>query len=284
MSNILLRAVTAEEKALFKQDGVVCLRQIIAPEWVDAARDGIEELRTAPGPYASIVDKGELLLYVDQMPSVFNEKLRRVALESGTAAIARALHDDVEMRWVFDQIFYKGKGIVAETPWHQDTPYGCFDGMGLIRVWMPVDHVPRETTIEVVRGSHLWNVEYGTTEATVFEENKDHTKNSGFDYTARATEVNPPVPNIEASRGSFDIIGHAVEPGDVVVFNYHVLHHAAAGENRADARRAFAVIYGDDKVSFRKRPNMVPSVLEHFGKAWKEGQRFSDFPDIFPVA
>lgn len=283
MKNGLLRDVTAGEIASFARDGVVCLRQIIDPEWVETACQGVEELRASPSPYATVVDKGELYFYVDQMPSLFNDKLRGVALESGTGDIVRQLLGAEGVRWVFDQVFYKGKGDVAETPWHQDTAYGYFSGPGLLRVWIPLDHVPRKTTIEVVRGSHLWNVEYATTQAKVLEENKDHTKTERFDYTRRMEESAPAVPDIEASRGSFDIVGHEVDPGDVVVFNYHILHHAAAGENLRDARRAYAVIYGDESVSFRRRPNMVPSVIEHAGKEWSEGQRLADFPDLFPV-
>lgn len=283
MSSALLREVTEDERKAFLRDGVVCLRGIIAPEWVDTAREGIEELRRRPSPYATVVDKDPLFFYIDQMPSMHNEKLRSVALESGVARIAKQLIGAESMRWLYDQLFYKGAGPVAETPWHQDTAYGPFEGMNIVRIWMPVDPVPRETTIEVVRGSHLWNVVYATTEIKVLEDNKGHTATSKFDYLNKQEEGLPKVPDIEGSRESFEVIGHAVNPGDVVVFNYHVLHHAGSGMNPNSKRRALAILYADDKVSFKHRPNLVPGPVEHAGKTWHDGQVLADFPEVFPV-
>lgn len=169
----------------------------------------MEELRAAPSPYATVLDAGELYMLIDQMPSLHNDKLRRVAFESGTADIARQLIGATQLRWLYDQLFYKGAGQVAETPWHQDSAYGFIEGMNIIRVWMPVDPVPRETTLEVVRGSHLWNVVYGTTTVKVLEDNKDKTTTSKFDYTKHDAENLPAVPDVEAHRESFDVVGHA---------------------------------------------------------------------------
>lgn len=283
MNTALLREVTDEERQQFLRDGVVCLRKIIDPKWIETTREGMEELRQAPSPYATVVDAGELYFYIDQMPSLHNEKLRQVALESGTADIAKQLSGTRQMRWLFDQLFYKGAGHVAETPWHQDTAYGYLEGMNIVRIWMPVDLVPRETTIEVVRASHLWNVVYATAQVKVLEDNKENTKSGAFNYLDKQEERLPSVPNIEARRDSFDIVGYAVEPGDVVVFNYHILHHAGGGMNAQAKRRAFAVLYADDEVSFKRRPNLVPGPIEHSGKSWTDGQRLADFPEVFPL-
>jgi len=283
MNSPLLREITDEEREQFLRDGVVCLREVIDPQWIELTREGLEELRGAPSPYATVVDNGDLYLYVDQMPSLHNGKLRRVAMESGAADIAKRLCDAPRMRWLYDQVFYKGSGPVAETPWHQDTAYAPFNGMDIIRVWMPVDPVPRQTTIEVVRGSHLWNVVYATAKVKVLEDNKDATTVSKFSYLDKRGEVLPPVPDIEARRDSFDIVGHEVNPGDVVVFNYHVLHHAGAGMNAHAKRRALAILFADERTSFGQCDNPVPGPVEHAGKAWVKGQTLADFPEIFPA-
>jgi len=283
MKSPLLREISDEERAQFLRDGVVCLRKVIDPRWVELARQGVEELRAAPSPYATVVDNDPLYFYVDQMPSLHDDRLRRVAMESGTAEIAKRMYDTVAMRWMFDQIFYKGAGPVAETPWHQDTAYSPFDGMNIIRVWMPLDPVPRETTIEVVRASHLWNVVYATAMPKVLVDNKDSTRVSKFDYLDKKEELLPFVPEIESNRDSFDIIGHAVDPGDAVVFNYHVLHHAGAGMNPHAKRRALAILYADERTSFKTRANPVPGPIEHAGKTWHDGQTLADFPELFPT-
>jgi ectoine hydroxylase-related dioxygenase (phytanoyl-CoA dioxygenase family) len=54
------------------------------------------------------------------------------------------------------------------------------------------------------------------------------------------------LPNIEANREDFAIMGWALEPGDAVFFHMLTLHHAygVPGENR---RRAFSLRFlGDD--------------------------------------
>ncbi|MDM4768344.1 phytanoyl-CoA dioxygenase family protein [Pelomonas sp. SE-A7] len=278
----LLRAVTDEECAQFQRDGVVCLRRIMAPEWVEIAREGIEAQRATPSPMATVVDADPLYMLIDQMPSHFNPVLRRVVDESGAALIAKRLAGDVAMRWMYDQLFYKGAGPVAETPWHQDTPYAPFDGHNIVRIWMPVDPVPRATTIEVVRGSHRWNVEYAVaSKIEVLEQNQDKTQTGGFSYLDQQSDGRPELPAIEALRGSFDIVGHEVEPGDVVAFNYHVLHRAGPGMNPHAKRRAFAMLYADEAVGLKKRPNMVPSPLDVLGIPWQEGQKLGEFPELF---
>lgn len=282
MNTPLLRDVSAEECQQFQRDGVVCLRQIIAPEWIELAREGIEDQRRRPSPMATVVDADPLYLLIDQMPSAGNDKLRRVIYESGSADIAKRLGGGVAMRWMYDQLFYKGSGPVAETPWHQDTAYGPFDGHNIVRVWMPVDPVPRATTIEVVRGSHRWNVEYAVaSKIEVLEENRDHCAESSFSYLNQQQDGRPPLPEIEAHRDSFEVLGYEVEPGDVVAFNYHVLHRAGAGMNPQAKRRAFAMLYADEAVTMKRRPNTVPGPLELNGIAWQEGQRLADFPQVF---
>ncbi len=116
MNNPLLRNVSMEERLRFWRDGVVCLRRIISPEWIKLAQDGIEQQRQAPSPHATVVDADPLYLLIDQMPSVENGMLKRVVFESGAGEIARQLTVTTRLRWVYDQLFYKGRGPVPETP------------------------------------------------------------------------------------------------------------------------------------------------------------------------
>jgi hypothetical protein len=264
MSNPLLRSVSIDERLRFLRDGVVCLRKIISPEWIQLAQDGIEQQRRAPSPYATVVDADPLYLLIDQMPSVQNGMLQRVVFESGAGEIAKQLTVTRRLRWIYDQLFYKGRGPAAETPWHQDTSYGLADSHRIVRVWMPVDHMPRETAIEVVRGSHLWKTHYGL---------------SGSKIEVLDDEFE--LPDIEANRSAFDIVGYEVDPGDVVVFNYRALHHAGPGVNFNEKRRAFAILYADDELRLKHRPSLMPGPLDTAGLAWRDGQKTGDFPEVF---
>ena len=284
MKGPLQRDVTVEERSQFRRDGVVCLRGIIAPEWIEIAREGIEDQRRSPTPYATVVEKDGLYLLIDQMPTCKNPRLKRVAFESGAAEVVKQLIEAKRVRWIYDQLFYKESGQVPETPWHQDTVYGFLDGPKIVRVWMPVDRVPRQTSLEVVRGSHLWNIEYDVIEhIAVLEENVEHTEASKFNYLETRADTRPKLPNIEANRESFDIVGYEVNPGDVVAFDYHILHHAGAGLNMTEKRRALAVIYGDEHATLKHRPNPIPGPLEQAGATYVDGQSIAEFPQIFPT-
>ena len=156
----LKRAITDEEITQYRRDGVVCLRDVLTSEWIDTIRAGIDEQREQPGPYATVFQSERSYTIAEQVSSNFNEKLRRAVLQSGAGQIAQAMLQAPQVRLLHDNIFYKDAGDIIETPWHQDTANGCFDGMNMIRIWIPVDPVARQTAIEVVRASHLWNAFY----------------------------------------------------------------------------------------------------------------------------
>jgi hypothetical protein len=60
------------------------------------------------------------------------------------------------------------------------------------------------------------------------------------------------VPDVEADRDAYPILGWALEPGDAVAFNMLTLHAAAGSRNR---RRAFSVRLIGDDVRFALRPH-----------------------------
>lgn len=278
----LQRDIAADEIAQFRRDGIVCLRNVLAPAWIDTIRDGMEEQRQKPGPYATVIDNGQYYALIEQLSSKYNDKLHRAAVNCGAGLIAKTVAGAAQMRLVHDNIFYKDSGQVIETPWHQDVSAGYIDRGNAIRVWIPVDPVPRETTIEVVRGSHLWNVVYASADHSRYKEAASDGKTNQY-YFNHAAEHYPTVPDIEARRESFDIVGYAVNPGDVVVFDYSLLHRGGPAENSSTQRRAFSVIYGDDNVTMTHRPNMVPSMLDVAGRTFTDGQSVGEFPEVFPA-
>ena len=77
------------------------------------------------------------------------------------------------------------------------------------------------------------------------------------------------LPQIEADRDSFDILGWALEPGDCVFFHMLTLHHAygVPGSNR---RRAFSLRFlGDDAV--------------HAPRPWRTSPQFDGLDDELPA-
>ena len=208
---LLKRAITDEEITQYRRDGVVCLRDILTAEWIDTIRAGIDEQREQPGPYATVLQSERSYTMAEQVSSNFNEKLRRAVLQSGTGQIAQAMLEAPQVRLLHDNIFYKDAGDIIETPWHQDTANGCFDGMNMIRIWIPVDPVARQTAIEVVRASHLWNAFYVSGDLDAYKDQAvdleasayyfDHSpepyakvptsRRTGIHSTSSATRCNP---------------------------------------------------------------------------------------------
>ena len=122
-----LRAVTQEESEAFHRDGAIVLKGVLPEEWVDVAREGLEQAIEAPdGMSGGMGD----LLRIDQFPASRIPALKRIIDESPVAEIVgSALRAPV--RFYMDQLFSKPAGYIAPTPWHQDTSYYNLGGHGL---------------------------------------------------------------------------------------------------------------------------------------------------------
>ena len=116
----------------------------------------------------------------------------------------------------------------------------------------------------------------------MLEQNVEHTK-ALVQLSRYAGRHKTEVAEHRASRDSFEIVGYEVDPGDVVAFDYHILHHAGAGVNMTEKRRALAVIYGDEHATLKHRPNPIPGPLEQAGATYIDGQSIAEFPQVFPA-
>mgnify|MGYP000402576292 CR=1 FL=1 len=124
-------------------------------------------------------------------------------------------------------VLVKEPGADVPTPWHQDQPYYCVDGTDTVSLWIPLDSVPRERTLEFVAGSHKSGKYY---------------RPERFNKTAlNENDGLEPVPDIDNNRDKFNVLGWALEPGDAVAFNYLTLHGAPANKSKVDQRRAFSL-------------------------------------------
>ena len=73
--------------------------------------------------------------------------------ESPAAQIAGELMGSRHVRLFHDHVLVKEPATRQPTPWHQDQPYYNVDGRHVCSLWMPVDPVDRESTVEFVAGS-----------------------------------------------------------------------------------------------------------------------------------
>ena len=157
--------------------------------------------------------------------------------------VARSLFGPDSPVWYLgEQIFYKeGSEGTRRTPWHQDTSYGNFEGPMMAVVWVPLDPVAREHSLEVVRGAHR-GVTY------------NGSRFAPGDDTAPLYPVSemPRLPDIENERQEWDIAGSDLSPGDLMVFHMGTLH-GGGGTPPGVRRRSLSLRFIGNDVSWVER-------------------------------
>jgi ectoine hydroxylase-related dioxygenase (phytanoyl-CoA dioxygenase family) len=291
-----LRAISASEIEAFHRDGAVMLSGVLAAEWVDLVADGTEAALAAPDSMSSDM----AAMRVDQFPAAKSSELARIITDSPIAEIVgRVLNSPV--RFYMDQMFYKPAGLIASTAWHQDTCYYNIEGHDVVRAWVSPDRVPRNLSLEVVRGSHRWNATYmplAGRDASTSRSAREMLDNARDDTPMLSADsykdwnywrgvqdpTLPLVPDIDAHRDSFDIIGWDYSPGDVILFHGNILHSALGDRESPNPRRAHASLWAGDDVRYHHRVGqMIPDPRALYDHSPATGQPLSDFPDVFPV-
>src|SRR5262245_12842125 len=226
----------------FLRDGAVCVRDAFSPEEVSLVERGIERNLAAPSPRAIVAsrpdDPGRFVEDFCNWQAIpeYEEFVR----SSPAAGIAAALMGSNSVRLFHDHLLVKEPGTSQRTPWHQDQPYYNIEGAQAVSMWMPVDPVAREATLEFVAGSHVgpWLMPrtFMDQEAKWFPEGSLEE-----------------LPDIDAEPGRFPIVAWALKPGDAVFFHMLTLH-SAGGVAGGGRRRAFSVRFLGDDVTHAPRP------------------------------
>lgn len=233
--------ITTEDIEAFRRDGVVILRDVLSADELATLEAGVEKNLASLSPLG-------MNATADGAPGAFIEDFRNwdrigeyesIIRGSALAPAAAALLGASTVRLFHDHLLVKEPGTLDRSPWHQDQPYYSIDGAQTVSFWIPLDPVARESTLEFVAGSHTgkWYMPRSFVKKTpmVFEEG--------------ALEE---VPDIDADRDAFSILGWAMQPGDAVAFNMLTLHAAAGSETR---RRAFSLRLLGDDVTWAPRPH-----------------------------
>jgi ectoine hydroxylase-related dioxygenase (phytanoyl-CoA dioxygenase family) len=224
----------------FLRDGAVCVRGAFSADEIALVERGIERNLAEPSERANVAsrpdDPGrffEDFCNWQRIPE-FEEFIRN----SPAAAIAAELMGSGHVRLFHDHLLVKEPGTRQKTPWHQDQPYYNVEGADNCSMWMPVDPVDRESTVEFVAGSHrgpwLMPRTFMDDQAKWFPEGSLEE-----------------LPDIESNRDAFEILAWELVPGDAVFFHMLTLH-AAGGATRR--RRAFSVRFLGDDATHAPRP------------------------------
>lgn len=222
-----LRPVSDEDKAFYQENGVICLREVFDPEWLDSLM-----------PAARRIADGEDLGLLPSAPGRYMSRLipefRRFALESPLAQAAAQAIGSSTATYYFEEIFAKPPRSDSKTIWHCDRMGWPVSGEQVPSLWIPLHDVAAENTLEVVLGSHTQKVPYW-----LFSPN-----------ARKMIKPDERVPHPDEGKLRADpsnrFASWSMKKGDMLVVHPRTLHYSS-GNSADDWRIAISArIFGDD--------------------------------------
>lgn len=251
----MISAISPGDIETFERDGIVCLRQMFAPEWVSELQRLANEMLNAedrhPEQSQELAKNGDDGRFFNEMfmwPR--HDGFKRVIFDSPIAAVAGSVMGATQANVLFDQLLIKEPGTSEPTPWHHDLPYWPFQGARVCTLWLALDEVTADSgAVEYVKGSHHWGKRFQPTSFV-----------GDGRYQQDGLEA---LPDIEALRDELDIVHFEMAPGDCTV-HHGLTVHAAPGNRRADRRRrAYVTRWGGEGVTYDPRDGTQPMLHHH---------------------
>ncbi len=263
-------ALAADLADSFTADGAVFLSGAFA-DWVEMLRDGVDRNEADPGEFFADNGTGNDAgrFWDDYCNWNRIPEYEFFAFNSGIADVAAALMRSQTIQLFHEHVLVKEPSSTRHTPWHCDAPYYFVDGPQTVSFWIPLDPVPLESTLRLIRGSHLWDEvvhPVSWTTGSGFYGDDQTTHRGGFQ----------PAPDPDNEPGRFEILEWACEPGDAVAFHYRTVHGARGSDN---LRRAFSLRVVGDEALYVQRPGRTSPPFDGHGMV--NGQRLRE--DWFPM-
>ena len=264
-------SITPTQRETFNAEGVVKVEGAIDAERVEALLEVAERELHTPGPWVTDTSPGASFdrLFTTRYLWRDDPIINDFVFHSGIAHLVGELLDVSSTRMYFDHMLVKEPGTTAPTPWHQDIPYWPFLGQKIASAWVALSTTSvEESSLEFVRGSHKWDKYYAP-------ESFGNSPGWTADFEGER------VPDIDAARSEFDIIGFDVEPGDALVFSAWSLH-GARGNSGPNWRAAFSTRWLGDDARWAPHPGCDPTVTQ--ADVSVEPNAYPADDDRFPVA
>ena len=236
----------------FRRDGCVLVPSAVDDEAVGRVLDAVNRLQADPSKHGASVTKagnpGQYFL--DRYLYPTHPDFEQFVSDLGLAVLAAQATGSKNIRLYFDQVFVKEPGTQEQFSWHQDRPFWAVDGEQICSTWLALTAADAAgSALEFVRGSHLWGVDYRPDYPAMRGADPAEAESQLWDGIAEHIQAYDDVAiDFEDHPETYEIISFPVNPGDVVLFNYRVMHRSRG--NSAPHRRA-AVSWrwlGDDAV------------------------------------
>jgi ectoine hydroxylase-related dioxygenase (phytanoyl-CoA dioxygenase family) len=251
---------------------VICVRGLFSGEWIERMSRAIDRVVENPSMLGSAISMKDQDFSGDLFLWKTDDDFRDFVFESPASRIAQQILGSKVVRHFYDQLFVKPAGCHVPTPWHHDVTFWPVEpqSRNLCSMWMTLDSVERESSgLEFVKGSHRWPQLF-----------KAVTPN--YDPYMLASNYDD-APKIDDHRDDYDLFCPDMEPGDILIFNAHIVHGSSSNYSTDRPRRAFASRWCDDSVVFNERQATMPLLWDH---GLSNGGRIggSLFPQVLPEA
>jgi hypothetical protein len=222
-TGVIERAASLADR--YAEDGVILLEQALTQQDLSRVRDVFDYGRAHPSAGAQLAyPESGATFYIDTFNAANWPEYRPAFADTVVPDIVAALWGADDVWFFYEQLFLKEGGEARRTPWHQDSSYLPVAGDHVAVVWINFDPLDAGESLEFVRGSHR-----GPTFSTSRFDPGDDT------LPIVESDMRPRLPDVEATRGEWDIVSWPIEPGDIVVFHAGALHGGAP--MRPDGRR-----------------------------------------------
>jgi ectoine hydroxylase-related dioxygenase (phytanoyl-CoA dioxygenase family) len=257
--------VTKTNMDEYEQLGVTKVSKVISQEWINLLREGCDLAQDEAGPYAEYLNKptDEGIFFTDLELARRLPLFAAFSLYSPVAAIAGTLMGSHTVRYLYDQLFVKEKGVSTATPWHQDGGYWRVKGEQLGSVFVPLDTVDSENGLQFVARSQKWSLY-----------NPQHFAD-GTQYRGTSLPTMPDIHQLNEDS-EVELLNFGLEPGDVLVFSAKTVHGGPGNWGRALSTRW---VGEDGRFWDRPGEGAVPTVDVKL----HEGQLLSANPKAFPA-
>ena len=237
-----LRPVTDEDRKTYGRDGVVCLRQVFDPDWIDSLLPDARRI-LVDGEDAGLLPNNPGRYMARVLPAY-----RRFVFESPLGEAAAKALGSSEVRFFFDEFFAKKPKSTDKTIWHTDRmgwPVS-FTSTMIPSLWIPLTRITKANSLEVIAGTHTQDEKYWLFSPNARKMVRPEGRANHPDGDAMRED-----PAYEGRFLTWDM-----QPGDMLVVHPWAIHYSH-GNPLDEWRIALSVrVFGDD-VTWSPRPDCL---------------------------